>query len=55
MCADSNLVNSKAWISRKKLRELDRVCKDGAVLASNTSALNIDEIASATSQLSARC
>lgn len=30
--------------------ELDRVCKQGAVLASNTSTLNIDEIASATSR-----
>ena len=28
--------------------ELDRVCKPGAILASNTSTLNIDEIASAT-------
>jgi 3-hydroxyacyl-CoA dehydrogenase len=30
--------------------ELDRVCKPGAILASNTSTLNIDEIASATSR-----
>ena len=30
--------------------ELDRVCKQGAILASNTSTLNIDEIASATSR-----
>lgn len=29
---------------------LDRVCKPGAILASNTSTLNIDEIASATSR-----
>jgi len=29
--------------------ELDRVCKPGAILASNTSTLNIDEIASSTS------
>jgi 3-hydroxyacyl-CoA dehydrogenase len=28
--------------------ELDRVCKPGAILASNTSTLNVDEIASAT-------
>jgi len=28
--------------------ELDRICKPGAILASNTSTLNIDEIASAT-------
>jgi 3-hydroxyacyl-CoA dehydrogenase len=30
--------------------ELDRVCKPGTILASNTSTLNIDEIASATSR-----
>jgi 3-hydroxyacyl-CoA dehydrogenase len=30
--------------------DLDRVCKPGAILASNTSTLNIDEIASATSR-----
>ena len=30
--------------------ELDRVCKPGAILASNTSTLSIDEIASATSR-----
>ncbi len=30
--------------------ELDKICKQGAVLASNTSTLNIDEIASATSR-----
>ncbi len=30
--------------------ELDRVCKPGAILASNTSTLNIDEIASSTSR-----
>ena len=31
-------------------RELDEICKPGAVLASNTSALDINEIASATSR-----
>ena len=30
--------------------ELDRVCRKGAILASNTSTLNIDEIASATAR-----
>ena len=30
--------------------ELDKICKKGAILASNTSTLNIDEIASATSR-----
>jgi 3-hydroxyacyl-CoA dehydrogenase len=31
-------------------QELDRMCKPGAILASNTSTLSIDEIASATSR-----
>ena len=30
--------------------ELDRICKPGAILASNTSTLNIDEIAGSTSR-----
>jgi len=30
--------------------ELDRICKPGAILASNTSTLNVDEIASATTR-----
>ncbi|MBZ5526305.1 MAG: enoyl-CoA hydratase/isomerase family protein [Acidobacteriia bacterium] len=30
--------------------DLDKICKPGAILASNTSSLNIDEIASATSR-----
>ena len=30
--------------------ELDKICKQGAILASNTSTLNIDEIASATTR-----
>jgi 3-hydroxyacyl-CoA dehydrogenase len=30
--------------------ELDKICRSGAILASNTSTLNIDEIASATSR-----
>ena len=47
----SSRLCSKAWRSRRKfLAELDRVCKPGAILASNTSTLNIDEIASATSR-----
>lgn len=37
-------------IKQEVFRELDRVCKPGAVLASNTSTLNIDEIASATTR-----
>jgi 3-hydroxyacyl-CoA dehydrogenase len=37
-------------LKKEVFAELDRVCKPGAILASNTSSLNIDEIASATSQ-----
>ena len=37
-------------LKKEIFKELDRVCKPGAILASNTSTLNIDEIASATSR-----
>jgi 3-hydroxyacyl-CoA dehydrogenase len=37
-------------LKKEVFKELDRVCKSGAILASNTSTLNIDEIASATSR-----
>jgi len=37
-------------LKKEIFRELDRVCKAGAILASNTSTLSIDEIASATSR-----
>jgi 3-hydroxyacyl-CoA dehydrogenase len=37
-------------LKKQVFAELDRVCKAGAILASNTSTLNIDEIASATSR-----
>jgi 3-hydroxyacyl-CoA dehydrogenase len=37
-------------LKREVFGELDRVCKRGAILASNTSTLNIDEIAAATSR-----
>jgi len=37
-------------LKKEVFRELDRVCKPGAILASNTSTLNIDEIASATAR-----
>jgi 3-hydroxyacyl-CoA dehydrogenase len=37
-------------LKKQVFAELDRVCKAGAILASNTSTLNIDEIASTTSR-----
>src|SRR5580692_1000357 len=37
-------------LKKEIFKELDRVCKPGAILASNTSTLSIDEIASATSR-----
>jgi 3-hydroxyacyl-CoA dehydrogenase len=37
-------------VKKEVFGELDCVCKPGAILASNTSTLNIDEIASATSR-----
>jgi 3-hydroxyacyl-CoA dehydrogenase len=37
-------------LKKEVFKQLDRVCKPGAVLASNTSTLSIDEIASSTSR-----
>jgi 3-hydroxyacyl-CoA dehydrogenase len=37
-------------LKKEVFAQLDKICKTGAVLASNTSTLNIDEIASATSR-----
>ena len=37
-------------LKKQVFGELDRICKQGAILASNTSTLNIDEISSATSR-----
>lgn len=37
-------------LKKEVFQELDRVCKPGAILASNTSTLSIDEIASVTSR-----
>jgi 3-hydroxyacyl-CoA dehydrogenase len=37
-------------LKKQIFSELDRVCKTGAILATNTSTLNIDEIAAATSR-----
>ncbi len=35
-------------IKKEVFAKLDKICKPGAVLASNTSTLDVDEIASAT-------
>ncbi len=52
--ADVDLVVEAAFedmkVKEQVFRELDRVCKKGAVLASNTSTLDIDKIASFTSR-----
>jgi 3-hydroxyacyl-CoA dehydrogenase len=37
-------------LKKEVFREIDRVCKPGAILATNTSSLDIDEIASVTSR-----
>ncbi len=37
-------------LKKQVFGELDKICKEGAILASNTSTLNIDEIARATSR-----
>jgi len=37
-------------LKKEVFSQLDKICKSGAILASNTSTLNIDEIASATSR-----
>src|SRR5271154_3529127 len=37
-------------LKKEVFRQLDEVCRPGAILASNTSTLNIDEIASAVSR-----
>ncbi|MGR3322749.1 MAG: 3-hydroxyacyl-CoA dehydrogenase NAD-binding domain-containing protein [Pseudooceanicola sp.] len=43
-------VFEKMELKKKIFADLDRLCKPGAVLASNTSSLDIDEIAAATSR-----
>ncbi|MGQ7818221.1 3-hydroxyacyl-CoA dehydrogenase NAD-binding domain-containing protein [Metapseudomonas furukawaii] len=52
--ADADLVIEavfeKLEIKQQVFRELDRVCKPGAILASNTSSLDVDVIAASTSR-----
>jgi len=52
--ADAGIVVEAAFedlaVKEQVFRDLDRVCKQGAVLASNTSTLDIDKIASFTSR-----
>ncbi len=56
--ADADMVIEAVFegmtLKKEVFAELDRVCKPGAILASNTSTLNIDEIASATSRAAIR-
>jgi 3-hydroxyacyl-CoA dehydrogenase len=53
-CSEADLVIEAVFegmaLKKEVFKELDRVCKPGAILASNTSTLSIDEIASATSR-----
>jgi 3-hydroxyacyl-CoA dehydrogenase len=52
--ADVDLVVEAAFestaVKKEVFRELDNICKPGAILATNTSALNVDEIALATAR-----
>jgi 3-hydroxyacyl-CoA dehydrogenase len=52
--ADADMVIEAVFegmaLKKQVFAELDRVCNPGAILASNTSTLNIDEIASSTSR-----
>lgn len=52
--ANADLVIEAAFedmdLKRRIFRDLDRVCRPGAILASNTSTLNIDQMAAATAR-----
>jgi 3-hydroxyacyl-CoA dehydrogenase len=52
--ADADMVVEAVFegmaLKKRVFGELDKICKAGAILASNTSTLNIDEIAQATSR-----
>ena len=55
VCEGAKLVRIKpsniaAWIGQELFTDLDRIAKPGAILASNTSYLNVDEIAASTSR-----
>jgi 3-hydroxyacyl-CoA dehydrogenase len=53
-CEDADIVVEAVFegmdLKKQIFGELDRICRQGAILASNTSTLNIDEIASVTSR-----
>lgn len=53
-CADADIVIEAVFenmdLKKEIFGDLDRICKPGAILASNTSALDLNEIASATSR-----
>jgi 3-hydroxyacyl-CoA dehydrogenase len=52
--ADADIVTEAVFegmeLKKQIFGELDKICKQGAILASNTSTLNIDQIARATSR-----
>jgi 3-hydroxyacyl-CoA dehydrogenase len=53
-CRDADIVVEAVFegmdLKKQVFAELDRICRPDAILASNTSTLNVDEIASATSR-----
>ncbi|MGB1087695.1 MAG: 3-hydroxyacyl-CoA dehydrogenase NAD-binding domain-containing protein, partial [Alphaproteobacteria bacterium] len=53
-CADADIVIEAVFenmdLKKEIFGDLDRICKQGAILASNTSALDVNEIAASTSR-----